>query len=62
MLNPATFIANETKIPAGDFWLCILRDEQLRNCDKLQKLLAGFEIIAVLDGVDLLVAQTDFVF
>jgi hypothetical protein len=57
MLIPATFIeSNETKIPAEDFWLRILRDEQLRNCDNLQKLLVGCEIIAALDGVDLLAA------
>jgi len=57
MLNPATFIAsNETKIPASGFWFRILRDEQLRNCDDLQKLLVGCEIIAALDGVDHLAA------
>jgi hypothetical protein len=57
MLIPTTFIgSNETKIPATDFWLRILRDEQLRHCDNLQKLLVGCEIIAALDGVDLLAA------
>lgn len=57
MLIPATFLeSNATKISAGDFWLRILRDEQLRNCDNLQKLLVGCEIIAALDGVDLLAA------
>jgi hypothetical protein len=57
MLISATFIESiETKIPAGNFWLRILRDEQLRNCDNLQKLLVGCEIIAALDGVDLLAA------
>ena len=43
-------------IRATDFWLRILRDEQLRDCDNLQKLLVGCEIIAALDGVDLLAA------
>jgi hypothetical protein len=57
MLISATFIESiETKIPARNFWLRILRDEQLRNCDNLQKLLVGCEIIAALDGVDLLAA------
>lgn len=57
MLIPATFIdSNENKIPATDFWLRILGDEELRDCDNLQKLLAGCEIIAALDGVDLLAA------
>jgi hypothetical protein len=57
MLMPATFIeSNETRISAGDFWLRILHDEELRDCDNLQKLLVGCEIIAALDGVDLLAA------
>jgi hypothetical protein len=57
MLIPATLLGStETKIPAADFWLRILRDEELRNCDNLQKLLVGCEIIAALDGVDLLAA------
>jgi hypothetical protein len=57
VLIPATFIeSNETKVPASDFWERILRDEQLRDCDNLQKLLIGCEIIAALDGVDLLAA------
>jgi hypothetical protein len=57
MLIPESLIElNQKKIPATDFWLRILRDEELRNCDNLQKLLAGCEIIAALDGVDLLAA------
>ena len=57
MLIPESFIElNEKKIPTTDFWLRILRDEELQNCDNLQKLLVGCEIIAALDGVDLLAA------
>ena len=57
MLIPESFIElNERKTPPPDFWLRILRDEELRNCDNLQKLLVGCEIIAALDGVDLLAA------
>jgi len=57
MLIPETFMElNEKKIPRTDFWRRILRDEELRNCDNLQKLLVGCEIIAALDGVDLLAA------
>jgi len=57
MLIPTTFIeSNEAKVPATDFWLRILRDEELRHCNNLQKLLVGCEIIAALDGVDLLAA------
>jgi hypothetical protein len=57
MLIPATLLeSTETKILAADFWLRILRDEQLRHCDNLQKLLVGCEIIAALDSVELLAA------
>ena len=57
MLIPATFIeSDETNVRASDFWMRILRDEQLRECDNLQKLLIGCEIIAALDAVDLLAA------
>ena len=57
MLIPATLIdSNDTTIQATDFWRRLLSDEQLRDCDNLQKLLAGCEIIAALDGVDLLPA------
>ena len=52
-----TFIeSDEPKVCASDFWIRILRDDQLRNCDNLQKLLIGCEIIAALDAVDLLAA------
>ena len=58
MLIPETLIeSRESKIEASDFWKRILLDEELRHCDNLQKLLAGCEIIAALDGVDLLAAQ-----
>jgi hypothetical protein len=57
MLIPASFIeANEIKPRRADFWLHLLQDEELRDCDNLQKLLVGCEIIAALDGVDLLAA------
>jgi hypothetical protein len=57
VLIPAVFIdSDETRERASDFWIRILRDEQLRDCDNLQKLLAGCEIIAALDAVDLLAA------
>lgn len=57
MLIPAAFIeSDETRGRASDFWIRILRDEELRDCNNLQKLLAGCEIIAALDAVDLLAA------
>ncbi|HEY2125436.1 MAG TPA: hypothetical protein VGG94_08245 [Chthoniobacterales bacterium] len=36
------------------FWERIINDDQLEGCDDLEKLLAGCEIIAALDRVDLL--------
>jgi hypothetical protein len=57
MLIPPTLIeSRKSKIQATDFWPRLLRDEELRDCDNLQKLLVGCEIIAALDGVDLLAA------
>ena len=57
-MNPTAdlFGQSELRIITPDFWERILNDEQLRNCNNLEKLLAGCEIIAVLDGRDLLAA------
>jgi hypothetical protein len=41
---------------APNFWERILNDDQLRGCDDLEKLLVGCEILAALDGQDLLAA------
>jgi len=38
------------------FWQRILEEEELRDCPPLEKLLAGCEIIAALNGIDLLAA------
>lgn len=38
------------------FWQRILNDGELQNCGDLEKLLAGCEIIAALDDLDLLAA------
>ncbi len=38
------------------FWQRLLEEEELQSCDPLEKLLVGCEIIAALDGVDLLAA------
>jgi hypothetical protein len=57
MLNPATVIESNATCPLAEtFWLRLLRDEELRDCDDLQKLVIGCEIIAALDGIDLLAA------
>jgi hypothetical protein len=60
MLNPATLLKTKAT-PANvenfeNFWTRILGDEMLRDCDDLQKLVVGCEIIAALDGCDLLAA------
>ena len=57
MSNPIDlFGQSELRVATPAFWKRILNDEQLRECDNLEKLLAGCEIIAVLDGRDLLAA------
>jgi hypothetical protein len=56
MLNPAVIDCAKTKPSASDFWLRIVNDEQLRDCNDLEKLVIGCEIIAALDAVDLLAA------
>jgi hypothetical protein len=43
------------RIPAN-FWELFLKDEQLRGCDNLEKLVAGCEVIAALDHIDELLA------
>jgi len=39
-----------------NFWERIINDDQLDGCNSLEKLLAGCEIIAAVDRVDLLLA------
>ena len=57
MLVPESFRdLNQKKTFPADFWFRLLREEDLRHCDDLQKLLVGCEIIAALDGADLLAA------
>jgi len=56
MLNPAVIESSATRRVAEDFWFRILTDKELSDCDDLQKLLVGCEIIAALDAVELLAA------
>lgn len=56
MINPAIVELAKPAIARSDFWLHLLTDEQLRDCDDLKKLVIGCEIIAALDAVDLLAA------
>ena len=38
------------------FWQRLFNEEELQRCEPLEKILVGCEIIAALDGVDLLAA------
>jgi hypothetical protein len=55
--NPVDlFGQSELHVATPSLWNRILNHEELRTCDNLEKLLAGCEIIAALDGRDLLAA------
>ena len=56
MLNPAVVDFPNAKTDPANFWLHLLKDETLRDCNNLEKLVIGCEIIAVLDAVELLAA------
>ncbi len=56
MLNPAMIESATTRDAATGFWFRFLNDEQLQDCDDLQKLVIGCEIIAALDALSLLAA------
>jgi hypothetical protein len=53
VLNTDDFGADEHR-QALSFWQQIATEEELQGCNALEKLLVGCEIIAALDGVDLL--------
>ena len=57
MLNPALALdwRPANSLPS-DFWAQILGDESLSDCDDLQKLVVGCEIIAALDAVEVVAA------
>jgi hypothetical protein len=54
MLNPASLVSMNLK--DADFWLRLLNDEALRDCDDLEKIVIGCELIAAVDAVELLAA------
>jgi hypothetical protein len=56
MLNPAVIESYAGRSVGEDFWSRLLSDKELGDCDDLQKLLIGCEIIAALDAVELLAA------
>ena len=55
MHNPADlFVPSSLQRAPRSFWERIFTDHELDGCDNLEKLLAGCEIIAAVDRVDLL--------
>jgi hypothetical protein len=50
------FGQSQLRTSAPNFWERIFNDEQLRDCNDLEKLVVGCELIAALDHVDLLLA------
>ena len=57
-MNPPVDFCGHSEFRAifPTFWERILNDEQLRDRNNLEKVLAGCEIIVALDGLDLLAA------
>jgi len=56
MINPAVVESVNAGEASSGFWWRLLTDEQLRDCDDLEKIVIGCELIAALDAVDLLAA------
>ena len=56
MLNPAMLEIAKGREISADFWLRLLNLEELRDCDDLEKIVIGCELIAALDAVELLAA------
>jgi hypothetical protein len=52
MLNPALLQGVNAKCDCAQFWLHLLNDDALRDCDDLEKIVIGCEIIAALDSVE----------
>jgi hypothetical protein len=56
MINPAVVEPTKSsELPEG-FWLRLFNNEELRDCDDLEKIVIGCELIAALDAVELLAA------
>ena len=50
------FGQSEFRTVRPTFWERVINDEALTQCDNLEKLLAGCELIAAVDHIDLLLA------
>jgi len=56
MLNPAVVESPKANPRHANFWLRLVNDKALQDCNDLEKLLVGCEIIAALDAAELLAA------
>src|SRR3954465_10668887 len=56
VINPTLHSTTSSEHSATEFWLRIFNDGALQNCGDLEKLVAGCEVIAALDDLDLLAA------
>ncbi len=56
MILTGDFFSAREPENALTFWQRLLNEEELQSCEPLEKILVGCEIIAALDGVDLLAA------
>ena len=56
VINPTHFTDTAANTSGLNFWQRILNDGALENCADLEKLLAGCEIIAAVDDLELLAA------
>jgi hypothetical protein len=56
MINPAVVDRTKPTAVTEGFWLRLLNDDDLRDCNDLEKIVIGCEIIAALDAVELLAA------
>jgi hypothetical protein len=56
MLNPAIVELPKANPQHANFWSRLVNDKALHDCDDLEKLVIGCEIIAALDAFELLAA------
>lgn len=56
VLNPAILKIAKANDIGADFWLRLFNDAELRDCDDLEKIVIGCELIAALDAVELIAA------
>jgi hypothetical protein len=52
--TPDFFGQSSLSAIAPNFWERIVKDEELQDCSALEKLVAGCELIAALDQIELL--------